>query len=203
MLIRPRVRCYQPLRCGSGEPHPLAPSNSPLGVRHADAFAATPGRARAGLGARAGRRHAGPCRQDSTPGQDGTPAGQPAADRRRGRVSAVQHHRQEGPAGRLRRRYRQCLVQIDQRLVRAGQAALGPDDPRSGRRQVRSRGELDVDHGRAPPEDRLHRPLLSIAGQVRGQEGHRPDHLAGRAEGPADRRPAGDHPRAVFEQPVR
>ena len=100
---------------------PACPKQLPAWSRHADAFAATPSRARAGLGARAGRRHAGPCRQDRTP------AGQPTADRRRGRVSAVQCHRQEGPAGRLRRRYRQCLVQIDQRLVRADQAALGPD----------------------------------------------------------------------------
>ena len=52
---------------------PACPKQLPAWSRHADAFAATPGRARAGLGARAGRRHAGPCRQDSTPGQDGTP----------------------------------------------------------------------------------------------------------------------------------
>ena len=95
------------------------------------------------------------------------------ADRRRGRLPAVQLDHARRQAGRLRHRHRQGAVRRDEGRVHAGAAGLGRHHPGPAGQEVRRDRRLDVDHRGAQAEGRLHQEVLPDAGPVRGQEGLR------------------------------
>ena len=125
-----------------------------------------------------------------------------AADKRALKIGTeapirLQRHRQQRPAGRLRRRHRQGAVRGRQLRVRVRGPGLGRHHSRPDRQEVRRDRRLDVDHRQAQGGGRLHREVLPDPGQVHRAQGRRPRRLAGGARGQGGRRATSDDSRGL------